>query len=229
VVLTLIVLAALFVGLDRAAAWGAGRAAERSLADAERVDAEVSFAGFPFLTQVTSGDLERVDVRVASIDVADGVRVDDLTARLSGVRVTRAAITEGDLDGALVEAAIATGRISLASVEAAIATGMPDQLTDVGVSLAGDEKLQVSATYTGIGGPAPVQAEVGVSVDGGRLVVDVPPSSVTPRIPQVRRLVTRWLEAGLDLPDLPFGFEPTRVSVDADGLLLRARADRLTL
>src|SRR4249920_296609 len=88
-VIVVAVLAALLVGVDRAACW----LAQRGLADAIQrsqglaAPPEVAIRGFPFLTQAFSGRYQQVDVRVQDLTARNGVHVDALDARLTGVHL----------------------------------------------------------------------------------------------------------------------------------------------
>ncbi|TDT32938.1 DUF2993 domain-containing protein [Naumannella halotolerans] len=74
VLFTLIVLAVLLLGVDRGAAWLVGQQqAEQLQRDFGMSQTpEVTFDGFPFLTQLIAGNFERVEVHADELTVAAG-------------------------------------------------------------------------------------------------------------------------------------------------------------
>lgn len=81
-VVFLVVLVGAAIGGDRVAAHLAASEAEDRLAAHGLADPQVEVGGFPFLTQLASREFSEVQVRAASLDVAQGSARDvDLTAR----------------------------------------------------------------------------------------------------------------------------------------------------
>ncbi|WP_405490530.1 DUF2993 domain-containing protein [Streptomyces sp. NBC_00096] len=124
VVIIGVVLGAVFVGLDR---WAVGYA-ENRLAD--RIQSrqgltggvEVDIHGFPFLTQALSHDLDRVDMKVAGLDVAttDGHRthLSQLRVAFHGVKVN------GDYSGGTARSAEGSTLVTYADLSAAAQPGV---------------------------------------------------------------------------------------------------------
>jgi hypothetical protein len=90
-VVSLLVLVALLVVADRVTLWAAQRdVAERLQADAHlRSTPAVSIHGFPFLTQLISGNYDDVDVDLHGLD-ADGLRLSRLSVQVHGAHVSLA-------------------------------------------------------------------------------------------------------------------------------------------
>ncbi|WP_328299542.1 DUF2993 domain-containing protein [Streptomyces sp. NBC_00435] len=124
VVIIGVVLGGVFVGLDR---WAVGYA-ENRLAD--RIQSrqglsggvEVDIHGFPFLTQALSHDLDRVDMKVAGLDVAttDGHRthLSQLRVAFHGVKVN------GDYSGGTAQSAEGSTLVTYADLTAAAQPGV---------------------------------------------------------------------------------------------------------
>ncbi|MGW6980112.1 LmeA family phospholipid-binding protein [Streptomyces sp. NPDC054932] len=122
VVIIGVVLGALFVGVDR---WASGYV-ENQLA--ERIQArqglagsaEVKIEGFPFLTQLVSRDLDRVDLKLSGVEVAaEGrkTRLSELEASFHGVKLN------GDYSGGTADRAEGSALITYADLTAASQTG----------------------------------------------------------------------------------------------------------
>ncbi|MFG2992826.1 DUF2993 domain-containing protein [Streptomyces sp. NPDC048257] len=122
VVIIGVVLGALFVGVDR---WASGYV-ENRLAD--RIQArqglagssEVEVHGFPFLTQMLSHDLDRVDLKLKGVDVAaEGrkTRLSELEASFRHVKLN------GDYSGGTAERATGSALITYADLTTASQTG----------------------------------------------------------------------------------------------------------
>lgn len=77
-------LAAVFVALDRAAWWIATDTVSKKLADQGFVDPTTTIGGFPLVTQVVGGEIDRVRVQAPLVRAAD-VEMRDLDVTLTGV------------------------------------------------------------------------------------------------------------------------------------------------
>jgi hypothetical protein len=80
--IVLVMLVALGVAADRAAAYVAEGVVAQKIQDAEGIDdAAVDITGFPFLTQVLAGEFSAIEVSMPTVDASTGggsVRVDEL-------------------------------------------------------------------------------------------------------------------------------------------------------
>ncbi|GAA2645979.1 DUF2993 domain-containing protein [Streptomyces spororaveus] len=117
-----VVLGALFVGVDRwAASYVENRLADRIQARQGLAgSAEVEVHGFPFLTQVLSRDLGRVDLKLRGVEVTAEdrkTRLSELDASFHGVKLN------GDYSGGTADRAEGSALITYADLTAASQTG----------------------------------------------------------------------------------------------------------
>ncbi|MFE9484043.1 DUF2993 domain-containing protein [Streptomyces spororaveus] len=117
-----VVLGALFAGVDRwAASYVENRLADRIQARQGLAgSAEVEVHGFPFLTQVLSRDLDRVDLKLRGVEVTAEdrkTRLSELDASFHGVKLN------GDYSGGTADRAEGSALITYADLTAASQTG----------------------------------------------------------------------------------------------------------
>lgn len=231
VVIVVAVLAALLVVGDRAACW----LAQRGLAEAIQrsqglaTPPEVAIRGIPFLTQAFSGRYQQVDVRLQDLTARNGVRVDVLAARLTGVHLPLADAVGGNVQEVPVDHVAATAQVGFAALDAAAAEQIPtDQLT-VHFGAAPGGALAVTGTLTTPLGDVTVQGQARLAISGDGLVVSVQPDSLTGLPAAARAEVARLLTARLDLPGLPLGFRPTGVQVSDAGVAVTAQANGVVI
>ncbi|MCX4800706.1 DUF2993 domain-containing protein [Streptomyces sp. NPDC058682] len=122
VVIIGVVLGALFVGVDRwAASYVENRLADRIQArQGPAGSSEVEIHGFPFLTQVLSRDLDRVDLKLRGVEVTAEdrkTRLSELDASFRGVKLN------GDYSGGTADRAEGTALITYADLTAASQRG----------------------------------------------------------------------------------------------------------
>lgn len=229
-IVLLLVLAVLFVAVDRVAWWLAERGVARSLQQSEDLPREpaVSIAGFPFVTQAVRGRYRQVDVALQDVPAEEGVRVDRLDTRLHGVRLPLREGLRGTVAELPVDTADATARVSFASLDRAAAARVPSERLTVrfGPGSAPD-RLSVRGDLTAVVS-AEVSGEARLQVRDGSLVVSLVPSTLDVPGP-VRQTVARLLDLSFELPPLPFGFEPTSVAVGDDGVTVTASATDIVL
>ncbi|MGW7330404.1 LmeA family phospholipid-binding protein [Streptomyces sp. NPDC054840] len=156
VVIIGVVLGALFVGVDRwAASYVENRLADRIQAlQGLAGSSEVKVHGFPFLTQLLSHDLERVDLKLRGVDVTAEdrkTRLSELDASFHGVKLN------GDYSGGTADRAEGGALITYADLTAASQTG-------------------ATLSYGGAPGKVKVTAAVNVF---GRILTDSVVSTVT--------------------------------------------------
>ncbi len=228
--ISLLVLAVLLVGADRAAAVVAGRTAagavQRSEGLAERP--EVRFRGFPFLTQAVSGRFREVEVDVRGYR-RQALTVSRIEAELRGLRLSLSDALSGDVEAARVDQGQATVTLDYDDLNSYLRTrrgglsvrGQTGVLTVSGsvqvprlgaVPLSGDARVDVAgdaivATVTRVRsvGPISIPEAVGVRY-AGRLSFTVP----TGRLP-----------FDITLRSVGIGDEGLRVSADARGVVIR--------
>ncbi|MFD7910526.1 DUF2993 domain-containing protein [Streptomyces sp. NPDC059752] len=117
-----VVLGALFVGVDRwAASYAENRLADRIQArQGPAGSSEVEVHGFPFLTQVLSRDLDRVDLKLRGVEVTAEdrkTRLSELDASFRGVKLN------GDYNGGTADRAEGSALITYADLTAASQSG----------------------------------------------------------------------------------------------------------
>lgn len=222
---TLLVLAALFVGLDRVAVTVVDGQLAKRLQESQRLTTEptVSVQGFPFLTQVVRGRYDEVDVRVLGVD-RPRLRLQRVSAQLRDVRLPLSAAFSGSVDAVPVrqvdgqvvlgyadlERAIGSRRLSLAPEGGLLAvTGMVDIL---GQTLRATALSSVTASGTT------------VTVTGQRYRVGNAAASDA-----VSAALGGRLDFTVELDRLPFGFTLTSADVTPQGVVLRGRATGVVL
>ncbi len=175
----------------------------------------VSIAGFPFLTQVATGDYRQIDVSASQVP-ADGATLHNLNVRLSGVHATVGQVLGNG--SSMVTAERAAG-------SAMVGFGAVDRRLPGGFRLRPDGKnLSVSGRLAYHGAHIPVSATValGVSDSGIRVTpvrVDVPG---IPGLPV--SAYSSQLRIVVPLSTLPLHLHLTSVHVTPDGLRIAASA-----
>lgn len=102
VVVSLVILLALLLIADRVAVSWAERHAERSMTeDFRAANADVTIAGFPFLTQLVGGRLTTVNLGADSIEV-DGLVFAEVSAVANGVPIRGSGTISSAAGGALI-------------------------------------------------------------------------------------------------------------------------------
>lgn len=218
--ISLLVLLALLLAVDRAGAEIAGRAvaAQARVAAGLAAEPEVTVGGFPFLTQALGGRYERVEVR------AEGVATSDLTLRrldatLTGVRVPLSAAVSGSVDSVPVERV--TARALVGFDELSRRSGSRRLV----VSAAG-KQVRVTGRVDVLGRTVSAAAVSRVEVVDGALVVTA--QSIEVGNAAADDVLTRALRGRLDLripvTDLPYGLQVSGVEATAQGVVVLASA-----
>ncbi|MFD9793136.1 DUF2993 domain-containing protein [Streptomyces sp. NPDC059070] len=206
----LALLAAVTVGGDRAAAaWTEHRTADafqraQGLASAPHVRVH----GFPVLTQLAGGTLDRVDIEAADIPAGrDGGRLPVTTLNVELDRLRRSA----DATEAHADSARATAFLSYRDLSGALGF-------DVAYSADSTKAApRVAATTTlPLLGRATASARVTVAGDRAIALRDVRVAGDLPK--GLRSLVTGALERELRLDGIPTGLALTSVTTDEKGL-----------
>lgn len=211
VLVLLAVLAVVGVVVDRVAV---ARTEARLLAEAQEQleladGTEVVIDGFPFLTQVAAGRLAEVR-GTAPTAVVDGLELHD-------VRVAARGVTPEEPYTA--EAVEINAGVPVESLRDAVGevAGMPGDLLDLELL---DGRLQLGLDVAGLDLQVllePTLADGAITLEVG--AVEVAGASVPD---EVRSLLDELLgDVPLNVPGLPEGLEPTRLSVEEDGLQVR--------
>ena len=205
--ITILVLIGLLAVLDRAlAAAIAVRIGERvAVANDLQVRPSVQVLGFPFLTQLASGDYHEVSVTLGSM-TAGGVELAELDARFTGVHASLRKILWPGRSDITAERASATALVPFT----VLSQRLPPGLT---LGQAGSQ-LRIISTVLGV--PVPGTLALRVSADG---------ITITPRLSGVPALV------GFVIPlrALPLRLAVTAVSVTDQGLRVSAAGRNVRL
>lgn len=226
---TVIALVVLLVVADRVApAVAAGALAKRIRTEASlSSDPQVTFGGFPFLTQAVAGRYDDVRVRAEGLDVGS-VHGITLNTDLVGVHLPLSDVISQRIGTVPVDRV--TGTASVSYPDLVRAAELPSGLRIVSVDQDGDG-LKVRATVGVLGQPLSATARGSVRVDQGALVITttrVALSALPAGVPSPTGLAGR-LSFRVPLDGLPFGLRVTGVHVDANGLSVSARASHVVL
>lgn len=220
-VIALVVLAALFVAADRAAAAIAGNQASSRIASAYSLPAKpaVTFEGFPFLTQVAAGDYQRVDVALGEVN-ADGYTLRQLRASFTGVRAPLSQVLGGG--GATITAARADGSALIGYSQIRLHLPARVTLTPDG------RRLKVAGVLSFHGIRIPVSAVVALSVT--RAGIAVSPTNVTTPlgVSVPAGAAAGALSFVMPIHSLPMHLSLTSVSVTPGGLRIGAAGSHLS-
>lgn len=122
-VISLGIMAGLLVLADRGLAAVAGNATANRVARHEGLseDPEVTFRGFPFLTQAVRGDFQAVDVTVRDLE-RNGLVIDRIDAHLEGVRIDLGDALGGRVGAVPVREGDATVRLTYGDLQSYLST-----------------------------------------------------------------------------------------------------------
>jgi LmeA-like phospholipid-binding len=213
----LIILVGLLVAADRVGAVVAGREIASRVQTAYNLPSKpsVSVRGFPFLTQLASGNYHEIDVSVPSLS-ANGVTVDGLTARLTGVRAPL-----NDLLGhgsSSVRAANVTGSatVPFSSVRSRLPRGV--QLSQDGGAL----RLAGAVTYLGV--TVPVSADASLAATGSGIAVTPTRISVASGSSALSSVISGRFRFVIPVTGLPLHLSVNAVTVVPGGVRVSAFA-----
>jgi DUF2993 family protein len=180
---------------------------------------DVSVTGFPFLTQLVSGDFDEIDVRADDLMVGDGnrqLRVRRLDVAMHDVHVAR------DFRSATSKSSTATAKIRYSDVAGTLG---------VTLAYAGDHRVRATHTVTLAGVSVPASATAGVHLsDSGELTFVDPKVTVAGQsVPtEVSSYFSGVFGTAIPLRGLPFGVQVRSLSAGPDGLTVRLTAQQLT-
>ena len=225
--IVVVILGGLFVVADRVAVYFAEDEAASKLKTTENLAStpDVSIKGFPFLTQVASGELDDVEVGIKDYEADTGeggrggpatIRIDDLKAHMKGVSFS------GDYSSAT--AADATGTATIAydellkaakSQPTQIITGVTAQV--VGLSDGGNGKIKVDVKFrTPLGTRTyPVLSTVTVAGDDVKVHADNLPKLLVDLADSRVRAITDFQQT---IDELPGGVKLDSVQAAKNGV-----------
>lgn len=239
--IVVVILGGLFVLADRLALhFAEGEVADRLKATENLTSTpDVSIAGFPFLTQVASGELDDVTIGMKEYEAdtsATGqgapasIRIDDLKARMKGVRFS------GDFSSATAASGTGSARISYQELLKAakseptqVAPGVTAQV--VGLSDGGGGKIKVAlkAKVLGVQLPGPLYVMSTVAVDGDEVQVH---ADALPKFGSIElgestiRSITDFQQR---IDDLPGGISLDKVEAGKNGVEITVKGSNVKL
>jgi LmeA-like phospholipid-binding len=214
--IALAVLVVLFVAIDRIGVVLAEDQISSRLATTYNMSADpgVSITGFPFLTQVVTGNYQQIDVTADQFQ-ADGATLHDLNVHLTGVHATISQLLGGDSSTVTADRAAGTALVGYATV---------DQRLPHGFRIAPDGKnLMVSGTLSYHGLQVPVTGSVALGVSGSGITV-TPENISLPGGISLPGSYVSGLHFVVPLGNLPLHLHLTSVQVTPGGLRIGAAA-----
>ena len=188
----------------------------------------VSITGFPFLTQVVSGNYQQIDVTANQVQ-ANGVTLHDLNVHLTGVHATISQILGSGSSMVTADRAAGTALVDFATVK----QRLPQQtqvslggqnLTVSGLELSPDgTNLKLSGTASYLGISAPVSATAALSVSPSGITVTPEDVTVAGGLSIPGSAISR-LRFTVPVSNLPLHLHLTSVQVTPDGLRVGAAA-----
>lgn len=157
--IAVIVLVGLLVAADRVALLMAEQQASKTIATSFSLPQRpgVSIHGFPFLTQLVSGQFQQVDVTMDSL-VRNGVTVQNLDAKFTSVHAPVRQMMNGGAGSVSADQATGTATVPYSAV---------NQQLPQGVTVSGDGgKLKMSGSISMFGHQVPFSSDASVTGTG---------------------------------------------------------------
>jgi hypothetical protein len=233
--LVAVILGGLFVLADRVAVGFAEDEAAERMRTAEGLSStpDVAIKGFPFLTQIASGELDEVEVGIGDYEAPAG---GDDTIRVSGLKADmRGVVFSGDYTSATARSATGTATIAYDQLLKAaksepteVGPGVTAQVVKLSDGGNGKIKMEVKATVRGTDLPEPVSVLSSVSVEGDTVEVraDSRPGPSTGLAEDAIRSITDFQQK---LDDLPGGIEIDRAEGAAKGVEITVKGSGVKL
>ncbi|WP_128379852.1 DUF2993 domain-containing protein [Streptomyces cavernae] len=235
-----VILGGLFVIADRVAVGFAEDEAADRLRISEGLSStpSVSINGFPFLTQVASGELDEVKVGIKDYEASTAgtsaastgvkkIRIDDLNAEMHGV------VFSGGYSSATANSATGTATIAYAELLKAakgepvdVTTGVTAKVT--GLSDGGNGKIKVSVEADVLGNNVPLSVLSSVAVEGDTVKVradSLPSLGIQLAEDRVRRITD--FEQKID--GLPGGIKLDKVEAAKNGVDISVKGSYVKL
>jgi hypothetical protein len=219
------------VGIDITARIAVQSVLARQMQSAEKLQQRPSVAvhGFPFLWQVATGRYERVETRLEQVPTGNGLPLDSVGIRLTGVHLPLNVLLGSRMTQVPVDAVQVSGTTTFAALQTQVNSEIPDSLGTVRLRYGGANRLTAEAAYSGPGGPVKVSGKAMLSISWGQLVLTLPEESLT-QVPKLfRPLIFRLSTQPVRMQELPFGLTPTQVRVTPQGVTVTAAADNVML
>jgi len=211
-----VILAALLVAADRISVAVAENQISDRLASAYGLAGKpgVTITGFPFLTQVVTGDYRQIDVSANQVS-ADGAVLHHLNVRLTGVHATVSQVLGNGSSMVTADRAAGSAMVGFGTVDHRLPSGF--QLHPDG------KNLSVSGNLAVGGARIPVSATVTLGVSGSGISV-TPVHVSVPGVATLPSAYSSQLRVVVPLSTLPLHLRLTSVHVTPDGLRIGAAA-----
>jgi LmeA-like phospholipid-binding len=211
-----IILAALLVAADRISVAVAENQISDRLTSAYGLAGKpgVTITGFPFLTQVVTGDYRQIDVSANQVS-ADGAVLHHLNVRLTGVHATVSQVLGNGSSMVTADRAAGSAMVGFGTVDHRLPSGFRLHPDGKNISVSG--KLAVGGVQI------PVSATVAVGVSGSGISV-TPVHVSVPGIATLPSAYSSQLRVVVPLSTLPLHLRLTSVHVTPDGLWIGAAA-----
>src|SRR5215471_9221039 len=228
--IALAILVVLFIAIDRIGVVLAEDQIASRIATAYNLptDPGVSITGFPFLTQVVTGNYRQIDVTADQVQ-ADGATLHDLNVHLTGVHASVSQLLGGDSSMITADRAAGTALVDFATVERRLPQETQvslggENLKVSGLRLSPDGKnLKLSGTASYLGISAPVSATAALRVSPSGITVTPEDVTVAGGLSIPGSAISR-LHFTVPLNGLPLHLHLTSVQVTPDGLQIGAAA-----
>ncbi|MQA86815.1 MAG: DUF2993 domain-containing protein [Streptosporangiales bacterium] len=219
-IITLLVLAALLVVVDRVTQAAAQREVAQQVAQTYDLpdEPDVRIRGFPFLTQALGGRYREIDMITQKITVED-FRLERLDVQLNDVDAPLQALLQRDISEVSAQTVSGHVLVGFSEVRRHLPGGMQ-------VRARGDD-LELRGRATVFGRSVPVTAVVDVAARG-RTVTFRPTQIEVNGVPGGSFLRDRF-SLTLSLRELPMGLRPTDVRVTDGGVRIAATAEDVAL
>lgn len=215
--IAVIVIVVLLVAADRVAAVVADRQVASRVATTYHLPSKpsVSVQGFPFLTQVATGNYHEIDVSIGQV-TSNGVQVNGLNARLMGVHAPVRDLLGGNSSSISAAQVTGTGTVPLSSVRSRLPQGV--QLSQDGGAL----RMSGTVSYLGVSVPVSAVASLGVSPSG----ITVTPTRISlgSGVNAPASAVSGQFRFTVPVTGLPLHLTVTSVSVTPSGVQVSVSA-----
>ena len=211
-----VILAVLLVAADRISVAVAENQISDRLASASGLAGKpgVTITGFPFLTQVVTGNYQQIDVSANQVS-AGGAVLHDLNVRLTGVHATVSQLLGNGSSMVTADRAVGSAMVGFGTVDHRLPSGF--QLHPDG------KNLSVSGNLAVGGARIPVSATVTLGVSGSGISV-TPVHVSVPGVATLPSAYSSQLRVVVPLSTLPLHLRLTSVHVTPDGLRIGAAA-----
>lgn len=228
--IALVVLVVLFVAVDRITLVIAEDEIASRIATAYSMPVQpgVSITGFPFLTQVVSGNYQQIGVTADQVQ-ADGVTLHDLNVHLTGVHASISQLLGSGSSMITADRAAGTALVDFATVDKQLPQQTQVSVGGQNVAVSGlrlspdGKNLKLSGNASVLGVSAPVSATATLSVSPSGITVTPEGATVAGGL-SIPASDIASMRFTVPLSGLPLHLHVTSVAVTPGGLRVGAAA-----